>query len=296
MNKTMTSIELDAPAKVNLFLNVLKKRPDGYHDIATLFERVAIFDRVSIAKAPKGIVVGSDRPITADPHDNIAYKAARAILSHAGAAGGVKIYINKRIPVAAGLGGGSSDAAAVLNGINVLYNLKINMKTLMRLGAGLGADVPFFLCGWRFALGSGIGENLKKASFVPKIWHLIVYPGPFKASTASVYADFDRQPKCLTGNRPNAKISMPKDWKGLESLLHNDLGDVVAKTRPAVGKTIQCLAASLGRKITVSGSGPSLFCLYRTRREAEEARDRLYRDVPESMRRRWRFFVVDTVR
>jgi hypothetical protein len=108
---------------------------------------------IRISKAPKGITVTSDRPITGDPRDNIAYKAASLILRHAKVNGGARIRIQKRIPMAAGLGGGSSDAAAVLIGLNKLYDLKIDRFTLMRLGASLGADVPFFLLDAPFATG-----------------------------------------------------------------------------------------------------------------------------------------------
>jgi 4-diphosphocytidyl-2-C-methyl-D-erythritol kinase len=290
----MTSIELTAPAKVNLFLKVLGKRKDSYHDILTIFERIDLCDAITITKARKGVTVTSDRPITRNFRDNIAYKAAALILRHGKAKGGVKIRIRKRIPVAAGLGGGSSDAAAVLIGVNKLYNLNISRAALMRLGAGLGADVPFFLLDAPFAIGRSKGDELKRACIRLRPWHLLVYPGPFKTSTRGVYAAFDRSDFALTSHKGNAKITLPEDWTGLESMLHNDLGDVVAKTIPVIGKTIQCLVASLGNKVMVSGSGPSLFCLYRTRREAIEAKKRLFASMPAGKRELWQVFIVGT--
>lgn len=290
----MDSIELAAPAKVNLFLKVLGKRKDSYHNLHTLFERIDLCDTIRISKVPQGITVTSDRPITGDPRDNIAYKAASLILSHAKAKGGARIRIQKRIPIAAGLGGGSSDAAAVLIGLNKLYNLKINRFTLMRMGAKLGADVPFFLFNAPFAIGRSRGDKLEKADIKLKPWHLLVCPGPFKASTGEIYAAFDRRDFVLTRYKGNVRMTMPKNWIGLDSLLHNDLGDVVARTRPIIGRIIQCLVASLGKKVIVSGSGPSLFCLYRTRKEALEAKRKLFRSVPAGRRKGWQVFIVGT--
>jgi 4-diphosphocytidyl-2-C-methyl-D-erythritol kinase len=290
----MRTIELTAPAKVNLFLKVLGKRKDSYHNILTLFERIDLCDTITITKARKGITVTSDRPITGNSRDNIACKAAALMLSHAKVRGGVRMRIRKRIPVAAGLGGGSSDAAAVLIGLNKLYDLKINRDTLMRLGAKLGADVPFFLLDTPFAIGRSRGDRLTKASIRLRPWHLLVYPGPFKASTSQVYAAFDRADFALTTHKGGAKITLPKHWNGLDSLLHNDLGCVVAKTRPVIGKVIQCLVASLAKKAIVSGSGPSIFCLYRTRKEALAARKKLLRSVPAGKRKLWQVFIVGT--
>jgi len=299
----MTSIELRAPAKVNIFLKVLGKRKDSYHAILTLFERISLADTVRISKTARGITVVSDLPITARPEDNIAYKAARLILSHRKAQGkaldgrGVRISIRKRIPLAAGLGGGSSDAAAVLIGINKLFNIRINKAGLLRLGAQLGADVPFFLLETPFAAGTGRGDRLKKVRCRVNPWHLLVYPGPFKASTREIYRQFDSQAKCLTrilGSATIKPFDIPGDMKGLEGLLHNDLGDIAAKAQPAIGRTIQCLVSSLGKRTIVAGSGPSVFCLYRTRGEAIAARARLFRSVPAAARKSWRVFIVGT--
>lgn len=290
----MTSIELTAPAKVNLFLRVLGKRRDSYHSLHTLFERIDLCDTIRISKASQGITVTSDRPITGDPRDNIAYKAAELILRYAKEQGGARIRIQKRIPMAAGLGGGSSDAATVLIGLNKLYNLKINRLTLMRLGAKLGADVPFFLFDKPFAIGRSRGDKLEKAAIKLRPWHLLVYPGPFKASTREIYKAFDKRDFVLTTHTGDVRMTMPKDWIGLYSLLHNDLGDVVAKTRPIIGRIKQCLVASLGNKVIVSGSGPSLFCLYRTRKEALVAKKKLFRGVPAGKRKGWQVFIVGT--
>lgn len=302
----MNSITLTAPAKVNLFLKVLNKRKDSYHNILTLFERISLADTVTVSKAPRGISVVSDRPITARPADNIAYKAAELILKRAGIKSGVKIRIKKRIPIAAGLGGGSSDAAAVLSCINELFDLNIGKGRLMRLGAELGADVPFFLFNVPFAIGKSRGDRLEALNIGKKFWHILVYPG-FKVATKDVYRAFDasaslsinpehsrRVDFALTRKYGDDKMAFPKDWDRLGDLIHNDLGAVVVRKRPVIGKVIKCLVSSLDKKTIVSGSGPSVFCLYRTRKEAIRARRRLSRSVPAASRRGWQVFIVGT--
>jgi len=291
----MTSIKLTAPAKVNLFLKVLGKRRDSYHNILTLFERISLSDTVTITKtSEKGIVVISDKPITANISDNIAYKAAEILLRHKKMSCGVRIRIKKNIPLASGLGGGSSDAAAVLVGVNRLFDLRISTSRLLRLGSKIGADVPFFVLNTPFAIGRDKGDRLSKVDIACKSWHLLVYPGAFKASTRDIYERLDCEPKCLTRFSGDATIPLPKNWEGLEALLYNDLGSVAAKQRPIIGKTLQCLASSLGKRTIVSGSGPSVFCLYRTRKEALEAQRKLFRSVPLAARKRWQVFIVST--
>src|SRR3989338_4424732 len=127
----MTSIELTAPAKVNLYLKILNKRSDSYHNILTVFERISLADKIKISKAPShdNIIIYSDKFITKDPKDNLIYKAAKLILDRNKVRSGVKINLKKRIPIAGGLGGGSSDAAAVLLGVDKLFNLRLKRET-----------------------------------------------------------------------------------------------------------------------------------------------------------------------
>ena len=286
----MTSIVLTAPAKVNLFLKVLGKRTDGYHNLHTLFERISLADEIKLTRIPKGISLSSDKFITARAKDNIAFKAAEAILSHAKVQGGVRIEISKRIPIAAGLGGGSSDAAAVLEGINKLYCLDIPNCVLRRIGSKLGADVPFFLLHTPYAIGRGIGDKLRAVDSRLKLWHLLIYPG-FKVATKDVYKELDKNLTWVSGGD---KMTFPKRWNDAEGLLWNDLEGVVAGKRPVIGKIIQCLASSLGKRAIVSGSGPSVFCLYKTRKGAIQAKERLFRSVSARVRKRWQAFIVET--
>jgi len=304
----MASIELTAPAKVNLFLKVLNKRKDGYHNIVTIFEKISLSDRITISKIPEGIQLSSDKFITDDPKDNLLYKAAELIMDHYGIGGGVAIKIKKVIPIGAGLGGGSSDAAAVLLGIDKLFNLKADRKDLMRLGARLGADVPFFLFNEPFAAGRGIGERLEKVNITKKLWHLIAYPG-FKVLTKDIYKSFDdiklkdkdkkdRGDFGLTRKSANAKIHPPlfenTKFGDLEAMLYNDLQDIVTAKESIIGSIIERLAYFLDRKVIVSGSGPSVFCLCRTRKEAMGLKKKVFSSLPSTEVKNWQVFIAKT--
>ena len=293
----MNSITVRAPAKVNLYLKVLSKRKDSYHNIHTLFEQISLADTVKITKIPKGIIVKSDAFITKKQEDNIAYKAASAILRYAKVKSGVRIYIKKKIPIAAGLGGGSSDAAAVLKGINSLFKLKLDDKTLMRLGGKTGADVPFFISGASFAVGKGKGGDISPIKTPLRLWHLLVFPG-FKIATKEVYRAFDEASFVLTPKLSNAKMILPSnkkiDYAMVEALLHNDLENTAMSKKKVLGDILRGLEQLLGKVFIVSGSGPSLFCLYRTGKEAIFAKAKVSRNVPAGQRRGWQIFVVQT--
>ncbi|MBM4296381.1 MAG: 4-(cytidine 5'-diphospho)-2-C-methyl-D-erythritol kinase, partial [Deltaproteobacteria bacterium] len=188
-------MKIRAPAKINLTLRVVGRRADGYHLLDTIMVPVSLYDEVEIRKlrgvadkkshvAPL-IQIRSDHPSVPDDEQNLAYRAARLILAKARSGQPIEIRIRKRIPVGAGLGGGSTDAAATLVGLNRLLNLGYSSRQLERLGLKLGADVPFFVRG-RPARARGIGERLEPFRHVGRCWLVIVYPG-FPVSTAWVY-------------------------------------------------------------------------------------------------------------
>ncbi|MFA4981598.1 MAG: 4-(cytidine 5'-diphospho)-2-C-methyl-D-erythritol kinase [Candidatus Omnitrophota bacterium] len=310
----MTSIELTAPAKVNLVLKILGKRKDSYHNIYTLFEKISLCDRIRITKIREGIIVSSDRFITRSPKDNLVYKAAKLFLGRHKLKYGVKIDIKKKIPIAGGLGGGSSDAASVLMGMDRLFGLKIGRAGLLSLAARLGSDVPFFILDVPFAVGRGRGERLEKADVRKRLWHLIIYPG-FKVSTKDVYEAFDAHqealvprrgsgsrpehlPKALTtrhcGDRIIRQSAGSMDFGEIESMLYNDLEETVIAKKETIGKVIERLASSLNKKAIVSGSGPSVFCLYRDGKEALAAKRRLLGSLPAPERASWQVFVAKT--
>jgi 4-diphosphocytidyl-2C-methyl-D-erythritol kinase len=315
----MNNIIVKAPAKVNLYLKILGLRKDSYHNILTIFERISLADTIRISKIPSGIVIKSDKLITRDTKDNIAYKAALAILEYGKIDSGVKIEIRKNIPIASGLGGGSSDAAAVLKGINKLFKLRLSGKVLMNMAKKLGADVPFFMLDTTFAVGRGRGDDLKAIRSKNRLWHLIIKVGS-KTATRDIYEAFDRMPKHLTPQGQSDKIQplSLEPWKAVrrsktrkqfgeggkipskllmdhaqaESMLHNDLERAVSLKKSAISRVSKLLAQLLGKKFIISGSGPSLFCLYRTRREATKARDMVLRSVSARSRADWQIFVA----
>jgi 4-diphosphocytidyl-2C-methyl-D-erythritol kinase len=291
----MHSITVKAPAKVNLFLKVLSKRKDSYHNIVTLFERISLVDTIRISKIPKGIIVRSDKPITPDARENLAYKAAEAVLRRGKVRSGVKIEIKKRIPVASGLGGGSSDAASTMIGINRLFRLRLNSKDLLTIGKRLGADVPFFLLDAPFAIGRGKGEILKVVRSKTKLWHLIIKTGN-KTATGDIYRAFDKISKRLTPRGESAKIQIPSKLRMgyaiAESMLHNDLEIAILLKNSVISGISKDLTQLLGKKMIVSGSGPSLFCLYRTRADAGKAKDKVLRSMSARSRTDWQIFIA----
>jgi len=315
------SITISAPAKVNLFLEVLRKRADGYHEIVTVFERISLADTVRIRVGRSGIGVSSDIPIVRRKEENIAYRAARSMLDFAGSRAAVDIHITKRIPIAAGLGGGSSDAAAVLAGLKALLSLNVPAADMMRLGADLGADVPFFLSQARFALGQGRGDHVVSIPTKKVFFHLLVNPG-IRLSTREVYERFDRMAgsgggfKGLTpdagwlhGSSERRSRGLTKPDSGatinpasfLDRLaarpggkLRNDLQGAAIGQHGEIGHLIERLASASATTAIISGSGPSVFCLFRERKEAVCAKQRLAKGLSPAERRRWSIFVVST--
>lgn len=185
----MDCIILKSPAKVNLYLNVLNKRTDGYHNIETVFERLDLCDEIVLERLPKGIELSCDNTSLENRH-NLAYKAAEAILKVAGKTflnSGVRITIKKNIPVGAGLGGASSNAASVLKGLNELWDLRLSRKAILTIAKTLGADVAFFLSKYPFAIGRERGDRIQG---LPQLilWHVLVYPD-IMISTEKAYKE-----------------------------------------------------------------------------------------------------------
>lgn len=253
--------EFFAPAKINLCLHVLGKRPDGYHELAMLMQRVSLADRVSISLvSDPGVFVTCAGLDLAAGEENIAGRAARRLIELSGEKRGVRIDIDKRIPVAAGLGGGSSDAAAVLSGLNDMLGLGLSPETLREEGVKLGADVPFFLFP-SAAWATGIGERLEPVSGLPAVWYVLVNPG-FAVSTAWVFQNLG-----LTS--PSTATKMPRFSGALGELLdilHNDLESVTSVRHPEIAEIKGRLRDLGAAGVLMSGSGPTVFGVF-----AEEA-------------------------
>ena len=274
-------LTLKAPAKINLGLVVKGKRADGYHELETLMQMVALYDRITLVPQASGIRVMCDTPGVPTGRSNLAYRAAQALRQVAGIRKGVRIVLEKNVPTAAGLGGGSSDAAATLAGLVKLWGLRgMHRKDLMAVAATLGSDVPFFLFG-PAALARGRGELLDAVPPAPECWVVLVTPG-VRVSTAWVYRNYERRAAGLT-TPPNRirllqLVLFNQDLGGLARHLHNDLEPVTAARYPQVRaiKTKLVEAGALGA--CMSGSGPTVFGLFQSREHARRAQRRMLRN------------------
>ena len=259
-----------SPAKVNLFLRVLGKRADGYHDILSLMQRISLCDEMSFALKGEGIVVKCPGSTLPEDRNNIVYRAAEEILAHVSGHTGVEITIHKEIPVAAGLGGGSSNAATTLVTLNEMMGTPCSTQELMHMGARLGADVPFFVFG-RTALASGIGDHLKPMDGIPPIWFVLVNPG-FEVSTGDIY---ERLRLGLT--KEPIKYRMPRflTVSHIARGLYNDLEKVSLHLHPILSEIKELLMVHGAEGSLMSGSGPTVFGIFRDENDAKKAERQL---------------------
>ena len=250
-----------APAKVNLFLTVGPRRPDGLHEIESVMQAVSLFDTVSLTPAD-GFTLTVE-PAGAAPEDetNLALRAARAFASlHGGS--GVAIEIEKRIPVAAGLGGGSADAAATLVGMNGLLDARISKKALEKMGAGLGADVPFCVRGGT-AAARGAGENLSVLPSPKPVWWVIGISGA-RLATADVYEEFDRSGGGRVDDPYDVADALARaDFERLAGALRNDLERAALLLAPQIRSGRDALGAAGALGVILAGSGPTWLGLAR---------------------------------
>lgn len=267
----MNSIKLKAYAKINLGLDVVRKREDGYHEVRMIMQTIGLYDKVSILRTNNtSITVKTNLPYLPTDENNLVYKAAALIKKNYGITQGVHIILDKKIPVAAGLAGGSSDAAAVLYGLNRLFHLNLSKEELSKLGLQLGADVPYCLLRGT-ALSEGIGEILTPVSPFPSCQVLIVKPG-INVSTKHVYEHLK-----LAEDTPHPNIDAiltairRKDLKAAVSHFGNVLESVTIKEYPVIGQIKDELTAFGAIASMMSGSGPTVFGLFDSREKAEKA-------------------------
>ncbi|UCG37788.1 MAG: 4-(cytidine 5'-diphospho)-2-C-methyl-D-erythritol kinase [bacterium] len=266
-------IRILAPAKVNLRLKVLGRRPDGYHDIESLVQKISLYDRIAISRAREpGIRIACSDPTIPCDAGNLAFRAARAIMDEAGVRdSGVFIQLEKQIPHGAGLGGGSSDAAAVLLGLNTLLGLSIPRSRIEELAAQIGADVPLFLHPSP-AVISGRGETVRPAPVWVNAVFVVVFPG-FPVSTKWAYSNFrlTKEPDKYTISalyRTESGQLPPNRWG---DLLVNDLEAVVVSRHREIGRCKEGLVDLGARASLMSGSGSAVFGLFEDRQTAEQA-------------------------
>ena len=272
-----------SPAKINLFLQVTGKRLDGYHELFSLMCCIDLCDIIMLEFCLKNIAIESSHPQIPLDETNLAHRAAAVFFQTLNVNDGLKIFIDKSIPVAAGLGGGSSNAASVLKGLNQHYGYPFSRNQLMSMGLWLGADVPFFLFG-KPALASGIGEKLE-AYAEPLPFHIVVvYPG-FKVSTREVFQNLNLG--LTKGEKKITKTLFKKS--GFDAGLHlcNDLEKVTASKYPVITSIKEQLLTWGASGALMSGSGPSVFGLFSDSHTAERAKQAIGENT------RWDAFICD---
>ncbi|MBP9855186.1 MAG: 4-(cytidine 5'-diphospho)-2-C-methyl-D-erythritol kinase [Candidatus Omnitrophica bacterium] len=288
----MSQLILKAPAKLNLYLKVINKRPDGYHNIVTLFERIDLFDRIRLNSNSSGkITVTCNHPQVPTGPKNLVHKVAKMIKEKYQIAEGIHIDIDKSIPVAAGLAGGSTNAATVLLGLNKLWKLNLSQAKMVDIASQIGSDVPFFLYDSSWALGTDRGTHIKPLKIKRELWHILVVP-KIKMQTPKVYSririptktGFPKGGKVnntnmLTKKDDDVNILVHKLRKSniisISSLLYNDLEKVVVQICPKIMKLKETLKSLNAKGVTVSGSGPSVYGLTDSRQEALQIHSQL---------------------
>jgi 4-diphosphocytidyl-2-C-methyl-D-erythritol kinase len=253
----MDRLVVAAPAKLNLFLHVTGRRADGYHDLESLFVALDYGDTITLSLRDDGVIARSHDVPGIPAAEDLAVRAARALQQASGTCCGVDLAVVKRIPVGGGLGGGSSDAASVLLALNRLWRLGLPRAELMKLGRGLGADVPFFVFGAP-ALGRGVGDELTAVS-VPQRWYAVVAP-PAAVATAGIFAAPE-----LTRATPSAKIEVFSESYG-----RNDLQPVALARYPAVAEALKALHQH-APEARMTGSGGCVFASFASEDEAKSA-------------------------
>jgi len=295
----MHSYTLIAPAKINLYLEIIGDRPDGYHELAMILQSIGLADQIDLHSiSADSIRVHCNHPQVPTDNTNLAYRAAQLMTTQFPEAfrkyGGVEITINKHIPVAAGLAGGSTNAAAVLVGIDLLWKLGLTQSELEELGAILGSDVPFCIAGGT-AIATGRGEQLSPLPSLDTIYIVLAKYRSLEVSTAWAYQNYRQQ----FGNsyirdidnlaaRANAvhsgaivKAIFDKDTKQIAQKLHNDLERVVLPAYPQVLQLREVIANQEGILGTMmSGSGPTVFALLESQQQVEQLKLQVREAIP----------------
>jgi 4-diphosphocytidyl-2-C-methyl-D-erythritol kinase len=262
-----------AYAKINIGLHVLGKRPDGYHNIETLFRLINLYDELQFLMADEGTAFSSDHPLLPNDNTNLCLRAAHLLRDVTGIHSGVEITLKKRIPLGAGLGGGSSDAAAVLKGLTKLWALDISTTELQTISASLGSDVPFFFSS-QTAYATGRGECLEPCSTRIPYWILTVTPN-IHVSTAWAYAHI--RPRSAD-DRPDLRellLASADNPVVLRQRLRNDFEESVFTEFPEIGAVKETLLNQGADVALMSGSGSSVFGLFSSEKTAHKMKSDL---------------------
>jgi 4-diphosphocytidyl-2-C-methyl-D-erythritol kinase len=268
-----------SPCKVNLLLNILGKRADGFHELETVFHPVNFFDELSFSREGQGIQLTCSAPTLPTDQGNLVYRAAVAFLETAGIHDGVRIHLEKRIPLAAGLGGGSADAATTLRGLNELFGNPLPNQTLHGIAAKLGSDLPFFLQD-KPALATGRGETIKPLDFFPALRgtaFLLIYPG-FGISTVWAYKEMARFPQELNGRLGRAQelidLLQTASLAQASSHFYNSLEAPALLKYPILAIYQEFMKANGALAAMMSGSGSTTFAIAANVTAARELEDK----------------------
>lgn len=287
----MREIRVFAPCKLNLYLDVLDKRPDGFHNIETIFEKIDLKDEIIIKEKGKGLKVKTDAIDCSQGRKNLVYKAAQALFKEAGVKLNLDIEIKKRVPISAGLGGGSSDAASALRAINEIFKLAVPEKKLFSIASDIGKDAPFFMLDAPFAIGKGTGEVLQGFNLDKDFFHILIKP-PIQISTGVMYKRIDRYSfSGRTHSLKGALSALKKhDLKALEENYYNIFEEVLAGSGVYINMIKALLAARGVEHSLLSGSGPTVSCAFENKKDAMS----VFRKIPK--RGRMNIFLVKTYR
>lgn len=268
-------------AKINLFFKIGAKLSSGYHKIQSVMQKIELNDNISIEPINEDKIIVECTNKELENEDNLAYQAALLLKKKFKITQGAKIFIEKNIPIEAGLGGGSSDAATALMNLNKLWGLRLNERRLIELAAQIGADVPFFI-GANAAFVGGIGEKIKRIKKSFSINIVLINPG-FRVSTKWAYASFDKQkPKIKTKADINnlVKAIEKKNIKEIANNLHNDFEPIITKKYKIINEIKNNLLRNDSLNSCVSGSGPTVFGVFNSIYDAREAFFKMQYDYP----------------
>jgi len=273
-------IEIDSPAKINLTLDIIKKRDDGYHELEMIMQELELKDKIVLEELEKNkIEIECREKFVPLNEKNLCWKAAELIKEKKGIEKGIKIFIDKKIPVAGGLGGGSSNAAATIKGLNELWKLNLSRKEMQEIAEQIGMDVAFFLYG-KTAFASGRGEKIELIKSFPKTRVLICNPG-IPVSTKKAYSeiDYEKSGKKLGSRKLKKAIEQNKKTEEFAELLHNDFEFSVFKAFPEIEELKKEMKEHSFNSL-MSGSGSTVFCFPKTKEDSTKIIQKLAQKYP----------------
>jgi len=277
---------IKTPAKINFFLYITGKRPDGYHELISLMSTIGLYDILHFNFNCNNLQVTTNNPLIPENEENIAYTAASLFLKELKIKNGIHISIEKNIPSGAGLGGGSSNAACVLKTLNKYYNYPLTNQQLMSLGLSIGADVPFFIFN-KSAIVSGIGEKCNYYNGKLPDYTVIIYPG-IEISTKTIFKNFNLK---LTNSKKQNICTLLNDSEySIIKLLNNDLEQICFRLFPDVEKAKKMLIKFGAYKSLMTGSGASVYGLFNSMKEAQFAKREIQKTIINLKYNKWEVF------